>query len=66
MYRVTRLAEFSPIGRLFTLGGFLKITEVAHSFGDFFPSTSYVLILTKKGQGHILGDFSPTRVGAML
>jgi hypothetical protein len=22
--------------------------------------------LTKKGQGHILGDFSPTRVGAML
>jgi hypothetical protein len=29
-FRVTRLGEFSPIGRLFTLGTFLKITKVAH------------------------------------
>jgi hypothetical protein len=27
---------------------FLNVTEEAHSFGNFFPSTSYVLILTKK------------------
>jgi hypothetical protein len=30
--RVTRLAEFSPIGRLFSLGSFLIITEVGHIF----------------------------------
>jgi hypothetical protein len=28
--RVTRLGEFSPHGRLFTLGSGLKITEVVH------------------------------------
>jgi hypothetical protein len=31
--RVTRLGEFSPIGRLFTIGRFSKITEVAKDFG---------------------------------
>jgi hypothetical protein len=31
--RVTRLGEFSPKGRLLTLGKFLKITEV---FGYIF------------------------------
>jgi hypothetical protein len=30
--RVTRFGEFSPNGRLFTLGSFLKITGVAHNF----------------------------------
>jgi hypothetical protein len=35
--RVIRLVEFSPIGRLFTLGSGLKITEVAQIFGPFFP-----------------------------
>jgi hypothetical protein len=28
---VTRLGEFSPIGRLFTLGSFAKITEAHYS-----------------------------------
>jgi hypothetical protein len=36
------------IGRiLFSLGSFLKITEVAQIFGYFFRSISYALILTK-------------------
>jgi hypothetical protein len=30
--RVTRSDEFSSMGRLFTLGSFLKITEVSQSF----------------------------------
>jgi hypothetical protein len=30
--RVTRLNEFSPIGRLFAVGSFLKITEAAIIF----------------------------------
>jgi hypothetical protein len=30
---VTRLGEFSPFGRLFSLGSYLKISEVAHNFG---------------------------------
>jgi hypothetical protein len=31
--RVTRLGEFSPLGRLFTLCSFLKITKVAQILG---------------------------------
>jgi hypothetical protein len=42
--RVTRLGEFSPIGYLFSLGGFLKITEIAQIL---VHGTSYALILTK-------------------
>jgi hypothetical protein len=46
----TRLGEFSYIGRLFILGGFLEITEVTQIFLATFSTvhTSYVLILTKK------------------
>jgi hypothetical protein len=32
MARVIRLGEFSPIGRLFSMGSTLKITEVAQIF----------------------------------
>jgi hypothetical protein len=30
--RVTRLGDFSPVGRMFILGSFIKITEVAKIF----------------------------------
>jgi hypothetical protein len=33
--RVTRLGEFSPNRRLFTLGGFSKITEAGKNVGVF-------------------------------
>jgi hypothetical protein len=36
--RVTRLGDFSPIGRLFTLGLFTKITKVAQMFGLIFTT----------------------------
>jgi hypothetical protein len=32
-YRVTRLGEFSPIGRFFTIGSFVKFTEKDLIFG---------------------------------
>jgi hypothetical protein len=35
---VTRLGEFSPIGWLFTLGSFTKITELAQISGLLFPN----------------------------
>jgi hypothetical protein len=35
--RVTRLGEFSPNGRMFSLDRFYKITEVAHTFMIPFP-----------------------------
>jgi hypothetical protein len=38
--RVTRLGEFSPIGRLFTLGTFLK--NSSPKFWDFFNGKNYV------------------------
>jgi hypothetical protein len=52
------VGEFSPIGRLFSLGNFMKITEVAQIFSYFMPrQQNYVLIVTKTGSGCILGDF---------
>jgi hypothetical protein len=47
------LDEFLPIGRLFTLGNFLKITKVANIFGLPFST----LIWAKNGLGYALGDF---------
>jgi hypothetical protein len=52
--RVTRLGEFSHNGRnehCFTLGKFMKITEVnSQKFGaTFILSLEYALILTKIG-----------------
>jgi hypothetical protein len=35
---VTRLGEFSPIGRLFSFNSFLKITKVANIFWPLFPT----------------------------
>jgi hypothetical protein len=62
--RVTRLGEFSPIGWLFTLGSFLKMTEVAQIFGLLFPNVSatYVLILTESGLGNSWASFSQTHL----
>jgi hypothetical protein len=58
------LGEFSPIGWLFTLGSFLKMTEVAQIFGLLFPNVSatYVLILTESGLGNSWASFSQTHL----
>jgi hypothetical protein len=48
---VTRLGEFSRIGRLFTLGSFLKITEVSPYFGLPFSALYF-------GKKRVLGYFS--------
>jgi hypothetical protein len=52
--RVTRLgdfftfwANFSPIGRLLTLGSFLKMTDIAQFWAYFFHAISCVLIWTE-------------------
>jgi hypothetical protein len=36
--RVTRYGEFSTIGWLFTLGSFLKMTEVAQNHGPHYTN----------------------------
>jgi hypothetical protein len=36
--RVTRLGEFSPLWLLFTLASLMKVTELAHIFGQLFSS----------------------------
>jgi hypothetical protein len=51
------LGEFSPIGSLFTLGSFVKITEVAPIIALLFNGKIYVLIISKTELGDILGDF---------
>jgi hypothetical protein len=54
MARVTRLGDFSAIGRLFTLGGFfLKRTELAQFFVLLLQLW---LFLTKHGLGCVLGE----------
>jgi hypothetical protein len=56
--RVTRLDEFSPFGRLFSLGSFLRLRKYPKILGNFFRSSGFVvLILAKNGLGYILGDF---------
>jgi hypothetical protein len=47
---VTRLGEFSPLGRLFTLGSGWKITKVAQNFWPtFLHGQSNAFIFTKMG-----------------
>jgi hypothetical protein len=51
------LGEFSPNGRYFTLGSFIKIAEVDQNFWLLFSQVLvFALILTKNGVGYILGD----------
>jgi hypothetical protein len=45
---VTRLDEFSPIGRLFTLGSLLKISEVAKVLGYFYAQIGFYINFGKK------------------
>jgi hypothetical protein len=40
--RVTIFGEFSLVGRLFTLGRFPKITEVAHIFELLFSTVKFI------------------------
>jgi hypothetical protein len=47
-FRVTRLGEFSPIGRLFSLGSLLKITEVAQHSGLLFSSFQFLYKFRQK------------------
>jgi hypothetical protein len=49
------LGEFWPSGKLFTLGRFFKITEVAKLFGLrlSMEKVTYEFILTKNGLGYI-------------
>jgi hypothetical protein len=56
---VTGFGEFSSNARLFTLGSFLKITEVAHIMGLLFHDSSFALISTLNG----LGDFFTSSPG---
>jgi hypothetical protein len=51
--RVTRLGEFSPKGRHFTLGGIIKFSEVAQTFGLLFPKFRLCINFDKKWVGRI-------------
>jgi hypothetical protein len=55
--RVTRLAEFSSIGRLFSCTSVLKFTEEAPICVLLFVYNSHVLILTEIWLGKFIGAF---------
>jgi hypothetical protein len=56
--RVTRLGEFSPIGRLFSLCRFLEKYKSSPKFlSTFIHGKSFILTLPKNELGYILGDF---------
>jgi hypothetical protein len=56
--RVTRLGEFSPLGRLLTLGFIFENSRGGKTIlAPFFHGKSCVLMLTENGLGHILGTF---------
>jgi hypothetical protein len=54
------LVEFSRIGQWFSLGRYLKITEVAQINEVLFATSqvTYVFILTKNGLGDFLRNSS--------
>jgi hypothetical protein len=63
---VTRLGEFSPYGRLFSSGIFLKNTTNNTQIGATFPqSIDNELNLTKNGLGNILGVFLTNSSGQL-
>jgi hypothetical protein len=57
---VTRLGDFSPIGQLFTLGGFLKIIKVAQNcglnvcFSENYKSSPKCWAKFHSGKGYVL------------
>jgi hypothetical protein len=54
--RVTRLGEFSPIGRLFSLESYLKITKVGQIFwATFLPQQMFCINFDKKWVGQNFG-----------
>jgi hypothetical protein len=55
--RVTRLGEFSPIGRLFTLGSVLKSTEEAQFIWRLFLHQKIRICFDKKWDGLNFGRF---------
>jgi hypothetical protein len=60
--RATRLDNFLPIGRLFTMGSLKKITEGARILATFFCGISYVFSLTKMGWATVRAIFSQTHL----
>jgi hypothetical protein len=56
--RVTRLAEFSPIGQLFTVGiCFENYRSGANLWATFVRGTSYVYVSANNWSGYSLGDY---------
>jgi hypothetical protein len=46
--RVTRLDEFSPSGRFFSFGGFMKSTAVPENFGLLFSKVKVIYYFWQK------------------
>jgi hypothetical protein len=64
--RVTRWAEFSPIGRLLTLDSFQKVQDT-QTCGLLSPPKKIHFNFDKNGLGYILGDFfSQTNLVALI
>jgi hypothetical protein len=51
------LGEFSPFGRHFILGSFLKISQVAQIFRQHFAHSNLCINVDKNGLSYILGEF---------
>jgi hypothetical protein len=49
--------KFSPFGRIFSLGCFMKNTNLSQIFVPLFYTVKVIIIFTKNGLGCILGDF---------
>jgi hypothetical protein len=63
MSRVTRVGEFSPMRRLFTLGSFFENYRWSpNNWDTLFHSKSYVFTLQKMGRAIYLVIFSKTHL----
>jgi hypothetical protein len=61
-FRATRLGEFSLIGRLFILFGFLKIAGVEVRWCNFFHGRNYELLMAKTGWATFWAILSQTHL----
>jgi hypothetical protein len=61
------LGEFSPIGRLFTLGNLVQITEIAKIIGHVFSSVKGVCLFSQYlDWATFWGTFSLTHLATLL
>jgi hypothetical protein len=63
---VTRLDEYLPFGRLFSLDSVMKNSKVSHFLASFFHGKSFILIWTRMAWAILCVIFSQTHLVTLV